>query len=96
MMSAQRFRKLIARHGNTKMIISDNVVQLKLALDTINKLWRVILTEDDVISYAANQNMTWEFTVQVAPWMGDFYEGLVCLLILRKFVLDIRTASDMS
>ena len=45
-----------------------------------------ILTEDDVISYATNQNIHWDFNVELAPWMGGFYERLVGMVkqSLRK------------
>ena len=80
------FRRFVARHGKPRKVISDNAAQFKLASDTIKKLWGQILTEDDVISYAANQNVQWEFTVELAPWMGVFYERLVGLVkrSLRK------------
>lgn len=80
------FRRFVARYGKPRKIISDNAAQFKLASDTIKKLWGQILTEDDVIFYAANQNVQWEFTVELAPWMGGFYELLVGLVkrSLRK------------
>ena len=80
------FRRFVARHGKPRKIISDNAAQFKLASDTIKKLWGQILTEDDVISYAANQNVQWEFIVELAPRMGGFYERLVGLVkrSLRK------------
>ena len=50
------------------------------------QLWGEILTEDDVISYAPNQNIHWDFNVDLAPWMGGFYERLVDIVkrSLRK------------
>lgn len=38
------------------------------------------------MSYAANENIKWNFTVELAPWMGGFYERLVGLVkrSLRK------------
>ena len=49
-------------------------------------MWGEILTEDDVISYATNQNIHWDFNVELAPWMGGFYERLVGMVkrSLRK------------
>ena len=80
------FRRFIARHGKPKKVISDNAAQFKLASDTIYSLWGKILTEDDVISYATNQNIHWDFNVELAPWMGGFYERLVGMVkrSLRK------------
>ena len=80
------FRRLVARHGKPKKVISDNAAQFKLASDTIYKLWGEILTENDVVSYAANQNIQWEFNVELAPWVGGVYERLVGMVkrSLRK------------
>ena len=92
-MSAQQFllgfRRFIAQYGNPKKVISDNAGQFKLASDAIYKLLGEIVTKDhDVISYAAKQNILWEFTVELAPWMGGFYERLVGLVnrSLRKAI----------
>ena len=51
------FRRFIARHGKPNKVISDNASQFKLAADTISKLWADILTENDVLSYVANENI---------------------------------------
>ena len=57
------FRRFIAQHGKPNKIISDNAAQFKLASDTMDKLWRKILTDDDTVSYAANENIKWTFIV---------------------------------
>ena len=69
-----------------KKVISDNAAHFKLASDTIYSLWGKLLTEDDVMSYATNQNSYWDFNVGLAPWMGEFYERLVGMVkrSLRK------------
>ena len=61
------FRRFIARHGKPNKIISDNAAQFKLASDTISRLWGQILTEKDSVSYAANENIQWTFTIELAP-----------------------------
>ena len=71
------FRRFIAQHGKPCKIISDNAAHFKLASDTIDKIWGRILTEEDTVSYSANQNIQWTFTVELAPWMGGYYERLV-------------------
>ena len=80
-MTAQQFllgfRRFIARHGKPNKIISDNAAQFKLASDTISRLLGQILTENDTVSYAANENIQWTFTIELALWMGGFYERLV-------------------
>ena len=73
-------RRFVARHGKPKEIISDNASQFKLASDVINKLWRNILPENDVLYYATNENIKWKYIVKLAPWMGGFYERLIGLV----------------
>lgn len=80
------FRRLLSRHGKPKEILSDNVSQFKLTTDVIEKVWRQILLENDVLTYAANEGIKWKFIVELAPWMGGFYERLIGLVkrSLRK------------
>ena len=82
------FRRFLASHGKPKEIISDNASQFKLASDTIDKLWKLILSEKDVVSYAANDSIKWKYIVELAPWMGGFYERLIGLVnrSLRKAI----------
>ena len=81
-------RRFVARHGSPREITSDNVSQFKLAHDTIDKLWDQVLKETDVISYSVNENIRWNFIVELAPWMGGFYERLIGLVkrSLRKAI----------
>ena len=81
-------RRFVARHGSPHSIISDNASQFKLAADTIDKIWGQILTEPDVISYSVTERIRWKFIVELAPWMGGFYERLVGLVkrSLRKSI----------
>lgn len=51
------FRRLLSRHGKPKEILSDNVSQFKLTTDVIEKVWRQILLENDVLTYAANEGI---------------------------------------
>ena len=81
-------RRFVARHGTPLEIISDNASQFKLAQDTIDKLWGQVLTESDIISYSADERIKWNFIVELAPWMGGFYERLIGLVkrSLRKTI----------
>ena len=80
------FRRFLARHGKPDEMISDNASQFKLASAAIDKLWQQILTEEDVVSYSASGNIKWKYIVELAPWMGGFYERLIGLVkrSLRK------------
>lgn len=90
------FRRFIARHGKPNKVISDNASHFKLAADTVDKLWTNILTENDVLSYVANENIQWKFIVELAPWMGGFYERLVGLVkrSLRKAIGKICLTNE--
>ena len=81
-------RRFLASRGKPRKIISDNAGQFKLASGSVRKLWEQILTHSDVISYVANDNINWRFIVELAPWMGGFYEKLIGLLkrSLRKTI----------
>ena len=74
------FRRFLSMHGEIKEIISDNASQFKLASDIVDKVWRQILTEKDVLSYAANESIRWKFIVELAPWMEGYYERLIGLV----------------
>ena len=58
-----------------RQIISDNAKQLKVAKLTLNKAWSTMLGSDDVSEFS--HGIQWKYTVELAPWMGEFYERLV-------------------
>ena len=66
------FRRFIARHGKPQKIFSDNAAQFKLDSNTVDKIWGQILSDEDIVSYAATGSIQCIFTVElhVAPWMG--------------------------
>ena len=90
------FRRFIAQHGKPCKIISDNAAHFKLASDTIDKIWGRILTEEDTVSYSANHNIQWTFTVELAPLMGGYYERLVGIAkrSLRKAIGKLLLCSE--
>ena len=99
-MSTEQFllglRRFVASHGTPCEIISDNAPQFKLASDVIEKLWSKILREADVISYSTHEKINWRFIVELAPWMGGFYERLIGLVkrSLRKAVGKLCLTHD--
>ncbi|KAK2559409.1 hypothetical protein P5673_018033 [Acropora cervicornis] len=76
------------RRGKPKEIISDNASQFKLAKSTVEEAWQFATTSPDTQSYLANEGITWSFIIELAPWMGGFYELLVGLVkqALRKSI----------
>ncbi|CAG2201797.1 unnamed protein product [Mytilus edulis] len=82
------FRRFIARWGNPKQIISDNGSQFKLASNTLEEAWNGVTVDSDVQTYMANEGIQWQFIVELAPWMGGFYERLIGIVkrCLRKTI----------
>ncbi|XP_077989886.1 uncharacterized protein LOC144444347 [Glandiceps talaboti] len=89
-------RRFIARYGTPKEVTSDNAPQFKLAKTTADKLWRDVTVDPDVKSYVADQGIKWNFIVELAPWMGGFYERLVGLVKrpLRKSIGKVCLTYD--
>ena len=81
-------RRFIARRGKPNLIISDNAPQFKLTKSTLDEAWQFVTTHPDTQSYLANEGIKWKFIVELAPWMGGFYESLVGLVkqSLRKSI----------
>ena len=79
-------RRFIARRGRPQQIISDNAPHFKLAASVLEKAWRTVLHDADVLNYCSANEISWHFTTELAPWQGGFYERLVGLVkqSLRK------------
>lgn len=81
-------RRFVVRHGSPRSIISDNASQFRLAAETIDKIWGQILIEPHVISYSVTERIRCKFIVELAPWMGGFYERLVGLV--KKIIGEVN------
>ena len=98
-LSAQEFllglRRFIARRGMPRQIVSDNAKQFKTASVVLNKAWSEVLASSEVNDYVVKQGIHWKFIVDLAPWMGGFYERLVGLTkrALRK-TIGIRSLTE--
>ena len=83
-MSAEQFLlylwRFIARCGQPTKIVCDNVSQFKLAKSTLDKAWQKCLRDPNVLLYAAYKSISWQFIIEMAPWMGGLYERLVGLV----------------
>ena len=82
------FRRFISQRGCPSEIISDYALTLKTASKTLDLLWKNVIKCDDVQNYVSNADVNWTFIVELAPWMGGFYERLVSLVkrALRKTI----------
>ena len=80
------FRRFIAQRGLPNVIISDNAMQFKAANRSLDSIWNSVTQCEEVQNYASNIGAKWIFIVEMAPWMGGFYERLVGLVkrALRK------------
>ena len=82
------FRRFISQRGCPSEIISDNALTFKTASKSFDLLWKNVIKCDDVQNYVSNADVNWTFIVELAPWMGRFYERLVSLVkrALRKTI----------
>ena len=93
-MTAEEFilclRRFMARRGVPRQIISDNAKQFKVAKSMLNKAWSAMVMSSDVGEFSVRQGIQWKFIVELAPWMGGFYERLVGITkrALRKTLGD--------
>lgn len=80
------FRRFISERGCPAEIISDNSLTFKAANNALNLIWKNVTTCAEIQSYVSNKGIKWTFIVELAPWMGGFYERLVSLVkrALRK------------
>ncbi|XP_045158778.1 uncharacterized protein LOC123524558 [Mercenaria mercenaria] len=90
------FRRFIACRGKPREVIGDNALHFKLAKHTIEFVWSSILKSEDVQSYCSSEGISWRFIVEIAPWMGGFYERLVGITkrSLRKSIGRKLLSSD--
>ena len=91
------FRRFIACKGTPKHIICDNAPNCKLASEVTNLVWKNIITAENVQSYSSNVGITWVFIVELAPWMGGFYERMVGLVkrALWKTIINIWSVNTV-
>ena len=80
-MSADQFllclRRFIARRGTPCQIISDNAKQFKSARKVLSKAHQEAILNDKIQDYVTDHGIQWSLIVELAPWTGGFYEGLV-------------------
>jgi hypothetical protein len=80
------FKRFVSQRGTPVEVITDNGSQFRLASKAIQDVWKNIIQHDDVQSYFSTTGVNWHFIVELAPWMGGFYERLVGIVkrSLRK------------
>lgn len=82
------FRRFIAQRGTPCEIISDNAMQFRASSTVLDRIWNKIQQSDEIMSYVSNAGIKWRFNLELAPWMGGFYERLIGLVkrSLRKTI----------
>ena len=83
------FRRFTAQRGCPTEIISDNALQFKTASKALDLIWANVIKCEEVQTHVANKGIKWIFIVELAPWMGGFYERLVGL-VKRAFRKSIN------
>ena len=66
-------------HCLPKQVICDNASHCKHACNVMERVWHHILHSDELQNYSSSDMLKWWFIVELAPWMGGFYERLVGL-----------------
>ena len=81
-------KKIHCHTWKTETDNSDNASQFKVVKSTVEDAWELSTTSPDTQSYLANEGIKWSFTIELAPWMGGFYERLIGLVkqSLRKSI----------
>ena len=99
-MTAETFlnclRRFIARRGKPKMLYSDNAKQFILTEKMLHAHWLGLGVDPSVQSYLSNEGISWKFIVELAPWMGGFYERLVQIVkrSLKKTLRNNLVTND--
>jgi len=80
-MTAESFlnaiRRFIARRGKPKQFISDNAKHYILTDKVLSSYWQKLENDPSVQSYMSSEGISWKYIVELAPWMGGFYERMV-------------------
>ena len=91
-LSASQFlnclRRFVSRRGKPDVIFSDNASQFKLVCTVVDREWRKVLKDKEVMNYVLVEGIKWKYTLALAPWQGGFYERLVGLVkgCMRKSI----------
>lgn len=67
------FRRFASRRGLPATIQSDNAKTFRSSSKEIRNITR----SPEIASYLVNNQISWKFTVERAPWWGDYWERLV-------------------
>ncbi len=67
------FRRYASRRGLPALLISDNAKTFRASCAEIRRLCRC----QEVLRYLVDNQITWQFIVEKAPWWGGFWERLI-------------------
>ena len=86
------FRRYTSRKGLPALLISDNAKTFRASCTEIRKLCRA----EEVLRYLTDNQITWQFIVEKAPWWGGFWERLIRSVkrSLRKVIGRVNLTYD--
>ena len=67
-------RRFISQRGAPVEITSGNALTFKSASKKLELIWKNVTLHEEIQSYVSNVGIKWLFIVDMAPWMGGFYE----------------------
>jgi hypothetical protein len=70
-------KRFISRRGSPSYIICDNATTFGLAHKTIDAIWRQAVVKEDVMTFAASEQIAWKHITPHAAWEGGVYERMV-------------------
>ena len=81
-------RRFVSHRGKPDVIILDNAPQFELVRTVVDREWRKVFKDKEVMSYIPAEGIKWKYTIAFAPWQGGFYEILVGLVkrCMRKSI----------
>ena len=91
-LSASQFlnclRRFVSHRGKPDVIFSDNASQFKLVCTVVDREWRKVLKDKEVMNYVSAEGIKWKYMIALAPWQCGFYERLIGLVkrCMRKSI----------
>ena len=90
----RRFRRVTARWGTPKLVVSDNTKTFKATAQFLNKLNQ----RDEFLALLQNEHIVWKFNLERSPWpwWSGFFERMAGTVkrCLRKVIMKAKLNED--
>ena len=73
-------RRFMSLYGKPNLIVCDNAKQFHSSRKAVDKILAEICQDSEIQGATSTSGIDWKFIVELAPWMGGFYERLVGLV----------------